>query len=88
MNGGGASTSTVRVAARRRQIAAKPGDTESLVATRRVDDALFARLRGHFDEAQLIELTQLIGLYTGVAMMVALVQPALDAYAAPLPEAA
>ena len=61
---------------------------DALVATRRVDDALFARLRGHFDEAQLIELTQLIGLYTGVAMMVALVQPALDAYAAPLPEVA
>lgn len=58
---------------------------DALVQTRRVDDALFTRLREHFDEAQLIELTQLIGLYTGVAMMVALVQPALDDYAAPLP---
>jgi 4-carboxymuconolactone decarboxylase len=58
---------------------------DALVATRTVDDALYARLREHFDEAQLIEMTQLIGLYTGVAMMVALVQPALDAYAAPLP---
>ncbi len=58
---------------------------DALVRTRVVDDALYGRLREHFDEAQLIELTQLIGLYTGVAMMVALVRPALDDYAAPLP---
>jgi len=58
---------------------------DALVHERRVDDALFARARACFDDAQLIELTQLIGLYTGVAMMVALVQPSLDAYAAPLP---
>jgi len=58
---------------------------DALVATRQVDDALFARLREHFDETQLIELTQLVGLYTGVAMLVALVQPAPDGYAAPLP---
>ena len=58
---------------------------DALVATRQIDDALFARLRAHFDEARLIELTQLVDLYTGVAMLVALVQPAPDAYAAPLP---
>lgn len=58
---------------------------DALVHTRRVDDALFERARACFDDAQLIELTQLIGLYTGVAMMVALVQPSLDVYAAPLP---
>ena len=58
---------------------------DALVRTCTVDDALFARLRAHFDDAQLIEMTQLIGLYAGVAMMVALVQPAPDAYAAPLP---
>jgi 4-carboxymuconolactone decarboxylase len=58
---------------------------DALVQTRHVDDVLFTRLRAHFDEARLIELTQLVGLYTGVAMMVALVQPALDDYAAPLP---
>lgn len=58
---------------------------DALVRTLAVDDALFARLRASFDEPDLIEMTQLIGLYTGVAMMVALVQPALDAYAAPLP---
>ena len=59
--------------------------TDALVIERAVDDTLFTRLRAHFDDAQLIELTQLIGLYTGVAMMVALVRPSLDAYAAPLP---
>jgi 4-carboxymuconolactone decarboxylase len=59
---------------------------DALVATRCVGDVLFATLRRHFDDSQLIELTQLIGLYTGVAMMVALVQPALDDYAAPLPQ--
>jgi 4-carboxymuconolactone decarboxylase len=58
---------------------------DALVHERRVDDALFARTRACFDDAQLIELTQLIGLYTGVAMMVALVQPSIDDYAAPLP---
>ena len=58
---------------------------DALVHERRVDDALFARSRACFDDVQLIELTQVIGLYTGVAMMVALVQPELDAYAAPLP---
>ena len=58
---------------------------DALVATRQVDDALFARLRAHFDDARLIELTQLVGLYAGVAMLVALVRPELDAYAAPLP---
>ncbi len=60
---------------------------DALVHTRRVDDALFDRTREHFDDAQLIELTQLIGLYTGVAMLVALVQPSLDSYAAALPDA-
>ncbi len=58
---------------------------DALVGTRCVGDALYLRLREHFDEAQLIELTQLIGLYNGVAMMVALVRPSPDAYAAPLP---
>ena len=61
---------------------------DALVRTRSVDDALYARLRRSFDEATLIELTQLVGLYTGVAMMVGLVLPSDDAYAAPLPPAA
>jgi alkylhydroperoxidase family enzyme len=58
---------------------------DSLVRERALPDALYARLREHFDEATLIEMTQLVGLYTGVAMLVALLQPAADAYAAPLP---
>lgn len=60
---------------------------DALVGRLAVDDALYARLRESFDEPTLIELTQLVGLYTGVAMMVALVQPDADAYAAPLPPA-
>jgi hypothetical protein len=37
------------------------------------------------DDAALIEITQLADLYAGVAMMVALVDPALDPCSAPLP---
>ena len=39
-----------------------------------------AQCRQHFDEAMLIEMTQLIGLYVGVAMQVALIRPAFDTY--------
>ncbi|HEV8691184.1 MAG TPA: carboxymuconolactone decarboxylase family protein [Ideonella sp.] len=53
---------------------------DSLVARLDVDDALYTRLREHFDEATLIEMTQLIGLYTGVAMQVALARPERDRY--------
>jgi 4-carboxymuconolactone decarboxylase len=60
---------------------------DALVARKPVDDALFARLLGQADEALLIEATQLVGLYSGVAMLVSLIQPALDDYAAPLPAA-
>jgi alkylhydroperoxidase family enzyme len=56
---------------------------EALVRRLAVDDALYARLRAHFDEATLIELTQLVGLYTGVAMLVALSRPAFDDYPRP-----
>lgn len=61
---------------------------DALVARQPIDDALFARLREHADEALLIEATQLVGLYSGVAMLVSLIRPALDDYAAPLPAAA
>ena len=57
---------------------------DALVRRLAVDDALYAELRTHFDEAALIEMTQLVGLYTGVAMLVALARPEPDAYAAPL----
>jgi 4-carboxymuconolactone decarboxylase len=53
---------------------------DALVQRVDVDDALYARLRRHYDEATLIEMTQLVGLYTGVAMLVALARPERDAY--------
>ena len=56
---------------------------DSLVARLDVDDALYARVRAHYDEATLIEMTQLIGLYTSVAMLVALARPERDRYATP-----
>jgi hypothetical protein len=45
-----------------------------------VDDATFARAREAFDEATLIEITQLAGLYVQVAMQVRLARPRMDAY--------
>lgn len=60
--------------------------TDALVARIEVNDSLFSRLRRNFDEPTLIELAQLIGLYTGVAMLAALIQPEPDAYAAPWDE--
>lgn len=56
---------------------------DALVRRLAVDDALWERLGAHFDAATLIEMTQLVGLYTGVAMLVALARPELDAYARP-----
>jgi 4-carboxymuconolactone decarboxylase len=45
-----------------------------------VDDEVHAKARRHFDDAALIEMTHLVGLYTGVAMIVALARPAFDRY--------
>lgn len=56
---------------------------DALVRRLAVDDALYTVLCEHFDEATLIELTQLVGLYTGVAMLVALARPAPDGYPRP-----
>ncbi|KQW45511.1 hypothetical protein ASD88_11415 [Pelomonas sp. Root662] len=53
---------------------------DGLVQRLDVDDATWAELRRHFDEAALIEITQLVGHYTGVAMLAALVKPAFDCY--------
>lgn len=53
---------------------------DALVARRALDDAEYGRVRAHHDEATLIEITQLVGLYTGVAMLVGLVRPAFDRY--------
>ena len=55
---------------------------DALVRRLDVDDALYARLAAHYDTAELIEMTQLIGLYAGVAMMVALARPERDRYQA------
>ncbi|MGM9482406.1 carboxymuconolactone decarboxylase family protein [Roseateles sp. NT4] len=53
---------------------------DGLVQRLNVDDATWARLRSHFDEPALIEITQLVGHYTGVAMLAALARPAFDRY--------
>lgn len=53
---------------------------DALVARRALDDAEFAAARAHHDEATLIEITQLVGFYVGVAMLVGLVRPAFDHY--------
>jgi 4-carboxymuconolactone decarboxylase len=53
---------------------------DALVARLELSDAEFARVRAHLDEATLIEITQLVGFYTGVAMLVGLVKPAFDRY--------
>jgi 4-carboxymuconolactone decarboxylase len=58
---------------------------DALVQRHAVDDALFARLRAVADEALLIEVTQLVGLYSGIGMLCALIQPEADAYGAALP---
>lgn len=53
---------------------------DGLVTRIAVDDATWAALREHFDETALIEMTQLVGHYTGVAMLAALARPAWDRY--------
>ncbi|CAM3767664.1 carboxymuconolactone decarboxylase family protein [Roseateles saccharophilus] len=53
---------------------------DGLVARIDVDDATWAALREHFDEPTLIEMTQIVGHYTGVAMLAALARPAWDQY--------
>ena len=53
---------------------------DSLVKRLDVDDATWTALRQHFDEPALIEITQLVGHYTGVAMLAALARPGFDRY--------
>lgn len=53
---------------------------DGLVQHLDVSDATWAALRPHFDDAALLEITQLVGHYTGVAMLAALARPALDRY--------
>ena len=53
---------------------------DALVARHGLDDAEFAAAHAHHDEATLIEITQLVGFYVGVAMLVGVVRPAFDRY--------
>lgn len=53
---------------------------DTLVQRLEVSDDEFLEARRHFSDSELIEITQLVGLYTGVAMLVALARPAFDAY--------
>lgn len=54
----------------------------ALVGRLSVPDDLYAAARECFEEDELIEITQLVGLYTGVAMLVALIRPRFDRYRA------
>jgi 4-carboxymuconolactone decarboxylase len=58
---------------------------DSLVTCREVPDEIFAGVKKHFDDAVLIDITNLVGMYTGVAMMAALAQPDFDLYKFPQP---
>lgn len=53
---------------------------DALVHRLQVSDAEFALARAQFSEETLIEITQLTGLYVGVAMLVALIRPQMDSY--------
>jgi 4-carboxymuconolactone decarboxylase len=53
---------------------------DTLVRRLAVDDDVFAAARAHHDDAALLEITQLVGFYTQVAMMVALARPDFDRY--------
>ena len=59
---------------------------DGLVSRIDVQDADYETARRFFDEATLIEITQLVGLYTGVAMIVALARPRYDRYRPGPPE--
>jgi alkylhydroperoxidase family enzyme len=59
---------------------------DGLVTRLEVSDATYTQARQHFDEATLIEITQLVGLYVGVAMQVALARPQFDEYRPGPPE--
>jgi alkylhydroperoxidase family enzyme len=53
---------------------------DELVRRIEVTQPVFEEARRHFSEAELVELVLLVGLYTGVAMIVALARPELDDY--------
>jgi 4-carboxymuconolactone decarboxylase len=53
---------------------------DALVRHLAVADEVFAEARAHHDDATLLEIVQLTGFYTQVAMMVAMARPELDRY--------
>lgn len=53
---------------------------DGLVNTIDVAQPVFEEARRHFSESELVEMVLLVGLYTGVAMIVALARPELDNY--------
>ncbi len=53
---------------------------DTLVKRLEVSDEVFAAAKAHLDDAELLEITHLVGLYTGVAMLVALIRPLYDQY--------
>jgi alkylhydroperoxidase family enzyme len=58
------------------------GMVDALVAHLDVSQPVFEEARRHFSDSELIELTLIVGLYTSVAMLVALARPELDRYGA------
>ena len=53
---------------------------DQLILTRKVEDQVAQEILHHFSEQDTIEIIHIIGLYTGVAMLVAFAQPAFDNY--------
>jgi len=53
---------------------------DGLVSRMEVAQPVFDEARRHFSEAELVEMVLLVGLYTGVAMIVELARPELDNY--------
>lgn len=53
---------------------------DALVNTLAIPDDVYANARLNFSDEELIDLTQLVGLYTGVAMLVGLIRPRFDRY--------
>jgi len=53
---------------------------DGLVDRIEVTQPVFDEARRHFSEAELVEMVLLVGLYTGVAMIVELARPELDSY--------
>jgi 4-carboxymuconolactone decarboxylase len=59
---------------------------DAAIPPRKVDDVTYEEARRHFDEATLIEIVQIVGLYVGVAMLVGLARPQFDRYRPGSPE--